>query len=172
MGVTSPVAGNSMDRSTAWVMTKFDEPSKSQSVTRDMVWVVNLFWCANCMSSKQWVDPESTSARIFSKLYGKMETRGIRALGSERVDTLRRASTGALLESMQLPGCVESRGLLTLFLPWKKHLRWSPVSWTWQQLQHKLWPASPFCDTYWRSVQFLRRTCRGCCQGTVFAHRQ
>ena len=31
MGVTSLVAGNSMDRSTAWVMTKFDKPSKSQS---------------------------------------------------------------------------------------------------------------------------------------------
>ena len=62
MGVTSPVAGNSMDRSTAWVMTTFDEPSKSQSVIRDMVQVVNLFWCANCKSTKQWMDLESMSA--------------------------------------------------------------------------------------------------------------
>ena len=68
MGVTSPVAGNSIDRSTALVMTKFDKPSKSQSVTEDTVWVVNLFWCVNCMSTKQWVDLESTSAHMFSKL--------------------------------------------------------------------------------------------------------
>ena len=68
MEMTSPVAGNSMDRSTAWVIAKFDKPSKSWSVTRGMVWVVNLFWRANCMSTKQWVDPEPTSAHVFSKL--------------------------------------------------------------------------------------------------------
>ena len=69
MRVTSLVAGNSMDRSTAWVMTKFDEPSKSRSVTRDMdmVQVVSLFLSANCKSTKQWVDPESTSVHMFSK---------------------------------------------------------------------------------------------------------
>ena len=78
-----------------------------------------------------------------------METRGIRALGSERADALRRASIGALLESTQLPRCVESRGLLTLFSPRKKHLRWSLVSRTRQRPQCELWPALPFCDTYW-----------------------
>ena len=57
-----------MDRSTAWVMTKFDQPSKSWSVTRDMVQVVSLFLSVNCKSTKKWVDLESTSAHMFSKL--------------------------------------------------------------------------------------------------------
>jgi len=68
------------------------------------------------MSTKQWVEPESTSVRILGKSKDKRETWGIRELGSKRADALRRASLGALPESMQLAGCAEGRELLTLFL--------------------------------------------------------
>jgi len=67
------------------------------------------------MSTKQWVEPESTSARILGKSKDKRETWGIRELGSKRADALRRASLGALPESTQLAGCAEGRELLTLF---------------------------------------------------------
>jgi len=44
--------------------------------------VVILFLCANCISTKQCMDPESTSARVLGKSKDKRITCGIRELGS------------------------------------------------------------------------------------------
>ena len=66
-------------------------------------------------STKQWVEPESTKAEIMGVLNNSREMEGMRALGSERADTLRQISKGAQSVSMQSPGCVEVWGLGTSF---------------------------------------------------------
>ena len=84
-----------------------------------------MFLCANCKSTKQCVEPESTRARILGISRDKRETYGIREFGSKRVDALRRASLGALPESTQLTSCVEGWELLTLFLTRRSISTWS-----------------------------------------------
>jgi len=78
---------------------------------------------------KQWLEPESTRAETGGIATGDvMETEGIRELGSERADALRRNSVGAQSESTQPPDCAEFWELLSNFLtpqqresrPWQR----------------------------------------------------
>ena len=82
-----------------------------------------LCLCTREGSTKQWVEPESISADIVGEglenVEDDNETR--RELGSERADTLSRTTSEvAQGGSTQSSACAEARGLLSLFLTWKK----------------------------------------------------
>ena len=62
MGVMSPVVGNWIDRSIAWVITKLDVPLKSHRVIGEMLYIGSEWWSVNLASMKQWVELESMSA--------------------------------------------------------------------------------------------------------------
>src|ERR1700677_1715904 len=74
--------------------------------------------CTNLLSIKQWVDPESTSARIVLLVLGMLEIeRGIRSeFGSERADALSLKDSVAQLRVTQPSVCTEDGGLRTIFL--------------------------------------------------------
>ena len=70
---------------------------------------------ANNRSTKQWVEHESTNMGNEGIAWTMIVTDGWRELGFERVAALSWASIGAQSGTMQLPLCVESRELLSIF---------------------------------------------------------
>ena len=74
-----------------------------------------MFILANNRSTKQWVEPESTNMGNEGIAWSTIVTDGWREFGSERVAALSWASIGAQSGTMQLPLCVESQELLSIF---------------------------------------------------------
>ena len=60
--------GNCTGSSKDWVMIEFEVPSNKLSPIRGMEISDKLFFCTNFESTKQWVDPELTSAEIGGEL--------------------------------------------------------------------------------------------------------
>ena len=73
------------------------------------------FILANDGSTKQWVEPESTNTGKEGIVWSTIVTEGQRELGLERAAALSWASIGAQSGTMQLPLCVESQELLSIF---------------------------------------------------------
>ena len=137
MGATTLVAGNSTERSTDCVMVKFEDPSKSWRVMREVRQTDNKCLCTKVLSIKQWVELKSTRACRDERARDGTKTRGIKELRFERVDTLSHTSLDALLESMQLLEGAEAQELLTLFLTQEQHLSLSSLDLTWWS---QCWP--------------------------------
>ena len=99
-------------------MTELDVPSNNFSSMGGTELTERLFFETNLESTKQWVDPESTSAEItMEELEMSEDVSGIRnEFGSERADALSRTtSIVAQEETTQSSACAEVGGLLTLF---------------------------------------------------------
>src|SRR5271169_7149469 len=100
-------------------MTELDVPSNNFSSKGGKELTERLFFETNSESTKQWVEPESTSAEIITEESEMSEdvSRIQNEFGSERVDALSRTtSIVAHEETMQPSACAEAGGLLSLFL--------------------------------------------------------
>ena len=109
------------------------------------------------VSTRQWVEPESTRAEnLEKKLEMEGEVRGTqREFGSERVDTLRQTASGiAQEEPTQSSVCAEAWGLLRFFLNLEILC---PFPWPWRWTRR-------ISGNPWQCVQFCHRTYRSYCQ--------
>ena len=118
--------------------------------------MINLCVAIKQGSTKQCVEPESTSAlKIKAEIKTVVMERN-KASGLKGVEALRRTSV-ARLGSTQPMVCVESERLLTIFL--SPQLEESPIYWTFLSL-HVLWLSKQkkrILDILWQYVLHLHR---------------
>ena len=143
-------------------MTELQVPSNNFNSIGFIGEMDNWWEWTKLVSTKQWVDLESTRVENSEK---KSEMEGEvretwREFSSERVDALRRtASRIAQEEPTQSSVYAEAWGLLRFF--WNLEIL-CPSPWPWRQTRRT--SGNP-----WQCIQFCHRTCRGYCQSGVDA---